>query len=116
MDPERGTLVRTNHFLTPTPAAQEKTWLYQPDSGRRHDLIRYRLTLNTPTGPDELVALLRSGAGEAPLTCVPDMSLPQGERWATLATVILEPAARTARVLDGTPVDTGTRPWRRLTA
>ncbi|MDI3405159.1 C45 family autoproteolytic acyltransferase/hydolase [Streptomyces cavernicola] len=115
--PEHGTLVRTNHFLTPTPAAQEKSWLYQPDSGRRYDLIRDRLAASTPPAtPDDLVAFLRSGAGEAPLTCIPDMSLPQGERWAGLATVILEPAARTARVLDGTPVDADTRPWRRLSA
>ncbi|MFM9370602.1 C45 family autoproteolytic acyltransferase/hydolase [Streptomyces sp. Da 82-17] len=117
LDPEHGTLVRTNHFLTPTPAAREKTWLYQPDSGERYELIRRRLAeYGPPAGPDELVPFLRSGPGEAALTCVPDMSLPQGQRWAGLATVVLEPAARTARVLDGTPVDAEKRPWRRLMA
>ncbi|MFJ1826850.1 C45 family autoproteolytic acyltransferase/hydolase, partial [Streptomyces sp. NPDC088178] len=37
MQPEQGMLVRTNHFLMPGPAADEKTWLHQPDSGERYD-------------------------------------------------------------------------------
>ncbi|MFI9780253.1 C45 family autoproteolytic acyltransferase/hydrolase [Streptomyces sp. NPDC051956] len=117
VESDRGTLVRTNHFLSPTPAAGEKTWLYQPDSGERYDLIRKRLTPTAlPQSPDELVALLVSGEGEAALTCLPDLSLPEGQRWASLATVVLEPAARTARILDGTPADAGSRPWRHLVA
>ncbi|MCB5906217.1 C45 family autoproteolytic acyltransferase/hydolase [Streptomyces pinistramenti] len=117
LEPDNGTLVRTNHFLTPTPAANEKTWLYQPDSGNRYALIQQRLTDTAPPrSADELVALLVSGEGEAALTCLPDMSLPEGQRWASLATVILEPAARTARILDGTPADAVTRPWRFLHA
>ncbi|WP_199566583.1 C45 family autoproteolytic acyltransferase/hydolase [Streptomyces triticagri] len=115
--PEGGALVRTNHFLSPTPAAREKTWLYQPDSGERHELLRWRLAESpAPTAPDDLVAFLRSGAGEAALTCVPDMNLPEGQRWASLATVVLDPRTRTARVLDGTPVEAETRVWRTLRA
>lgn len=113
----RDTLVRTNHFLTPAPAAHEKTWLYQPDSSERYALLRERLTATPPPATaDELVGLLVSEEGEAPLTCLPDMTLPEGRRWASLATVLLEPASRTARVLDGTPLDAGSRPWRRLSA
>ncbi len=81
------------------------------------DLIRKRLTpMALPQSPDDLVGLLASGEGEAALTCLPDMSLPEGQRWASLATVILEPTTSTARILDGTPADSGSRPWRHLAA
>ncbi|MEU3708626.1 C45 family autoproteolytic acyltransferase/hydolase [Streptomyces catenulae] len=112
-----GVHIRTNHFLTPVPAAREKSWLYQPDSGERHALLRGRLAETAPPASvDDLVPFLVSGPGEAALTCLPDMSLPEGRRWASLATVLLEPATRTARVLDGTPAEAGERPWRRLCA
>ncbi|WP_217585229.1 hypothetical protein, partial [Microbacterium sp. GbtcB4] len=37
------TWLRTKHFLTEAPAAHEKTWLYQPDSGLRWQYLRDRL-------------------------------------------------------------------------
>ncbi|MFF9351987.1 C45 family autoproteolytic acyltransferase/hydolase [Streptomyces sp. NPDC014734] len=112
-----GTFVRTNHFLTPTPAADEKTWLYQPDSGERRDFVRARLAAAPPpVTPDDLVGFLVTGKGEPPVTCLPDPDEPLGRRWASLATVVLEPATRAARILDGTPADIGTRDWRVLTA
>ncbi|MFE2374643.1 hypothetical protein [Streptomyces sp. NPDC059398] len=69
-----------------------------------------------PATPDRLAALLVTGDGEPPVTCLPDPDAPLGRRWASLATVTLEPATRTARILDGTPADIGTRAWRTLTA
>lgn len=115
--PEQGTLLRTNHFLTPVPAAGEKSRLYQPDSGERYDFVRARLTRGRPpTTVDELAGLLVTGPGEPPVTCVPDPDMPLGQRWASLATVALEPATRTARILDGTPADIGSRDWRVLVA
>ncbi|WP_331770287.1 C45 family peptidase [Embleya sp. NBC_00888] len=115
--PRNGVLVRTNHFLTPTPAADEKTWLYQPDSGERYDFVRARLgRRGAPNAAGELVDYLVTGAGEPPVTCRPDPDKPLGQRWATLATVVLEPAARTATVLDGTPAEARARTWRTLTA
>ncbi|MFD5190389.1 C45 family autoproteolytic acyltransferase/hydrolase [Streptomyces sp. NPDC058357] len=117
MRPEHGTLVRTNHFLTPMPAADEKTWLYQPDSGERYDFVRARLArAQAPATLDELAGHLVTGDGEPPVTCLPDLDKPLGQRWASLATVALDPATRTARVLDGTPADIGSRDWRVLTA
>ncbi|MFB6813919.1 C45 family autoproteolytic acyltransferase/hydrolase [Streptomyces sp. NPDC056347] len=114
---ENGTLVRTNHFLTPEPAANEKTWLYQPDSGERHDFVRDRLGRGRgPATPEELAGLLVTGDGEPAVTCLPDLDKPLGQRWASLATVALDPATRTARILDGTPADIGSRDWRVLTA
>ncbi|GHB47438.1 peptidase C45 [Streptomyces viridiviolaceus] len=111
-----GTFVRTNHFLTPVLAADEKSWLYQPDSGERHDFVRARLARRQPTTVDDLAAVLVTGDGEPPVTCVPDPDAPLGRRWASLATLTLEPATRTARILDGTPADIGSRDWRVLTA
>ncbi|MFF9556179.1 C45 family autoproteolytic acyltransferase/hydrolase [Streptomyces albus] len=114
----RGMLLRTNHFLTPSLTPGEKSWLYQPDSCARRDFVAARLA-DSPELPDDtdaLVSLLVTGPGEPPVTCLPDPSAPLGRRWAGLATVTLEPATRTARVLDGTPADLGTTDWRVLTA
>jgi len=106
-----GTWLRTNHFLTAQPAAHEKTWLYQPDSGQRWDFLRDRLTRGAaPADAEQLRAALVTGDGEPPVTCVPDLTLPMGQRWASLATVVLDPTARRADVLDGTPAENSTRP------
>ncbi|WP_067179535.1 C45 family autoproteolytic acyltransferase/hydolase [Microtetraspora niveoalba] len=117
VEPVGGTVIRTNHFLSPTPREGEKNELYQPDSGERYDLVAARLARRPePRDARELLGFLHSGPGEPRLCCVPDMSLPLGQRWATLATVVLEPALRTARVADGSPLDARDRPWRVLTA
>ncbi|WP_447034741.1 C45 family autoproteolytic acyltransferase/hydolase [Streptomyces sp. DSM 118878] len=120
--PEHDTFVRTNHFLTPVPAAEEKSWLYQPDSGERRAFVLDRLDhldrlgRGRPTTVDDLPELLVTGPGEPPVTCLPDPDKPLGQRWASLATITLEPSTRTAAILDGTPADIGTRGWRILTA
>ncbi|GAA3089922.1 hypothetical protein GCM10017562_70870 [Streptomyces roseofulvus] len=110
------THLRTNHFLSPRPARHEKTWLYQPDSGERYAFLRDRLDHAPAAGPDELLRLLVTGPGEPPVTCVPDPAAPLGRRWASLATVLLDPAERTARILDGTPAEHADRPWYTLRA
>ena len=50
-----------------------------------------------------------------PLTCRADMSKGYGDRWATLATLITDPEARTIRILDGMPTEAETGEWRTLT-
>ncbi|MFJ3903036.1 C45 family autoproteolytic acyltransferase/hydolase [Streptomyces sp. NPDC090025] len=120
------TYLRTNHFLTPVPAAEEKSRLYQPDSGERYRFLRDRLADGGPTGldagraaagvPERTAGLLVTGPGEPPVTCLPEPGAPLGRRWASLATVVLDPAARTVQVLDGTPAERFTRPWRQLRA
>ncbi|MGW4158212.1 hypothetical protein [Streptomyces sp. NPDC004788] len=44
------------------------------------------------------------------------MPAPLGSRWASLATIALDPAVREARILDGTPAEHGSRPWTTLRA
>ncbi|MFI6942603.1 C45 family autoproteolytic acyltransferase/hydrolase [Streptomyces sp. NPDC050418] len=114
---ERGMLLRTNHFLTPALTAGEKSWLYQPDSDERHAFLtgRLRSAAQLPSDADALTAFLVTEEGQPAVTCLPDLSKPLGQRWASLATVTLDPATRTVSVLDGTPADTDGGPWRSLT-
>ncbi|MHA3685088.1 C45 family autoproteolytic acyltransferase/hydrolase [Leucobacter sp. HY1908] len=113
IEQQAGAVVRTNHFQAPLPLERQKP-VYEPDSSQRLALVQRRLATGLPAGDEQLVALLESGAGEPPLTCVPDMTQPLGERWATLCTVLTDPAARSLRVLDGTPLDAGSKEWRTL--
>lgn len=111
-----GSVQRTNHFQHETPLAQQKNEVYEPDSTARLELVRERLKAASPANTDAMIDLLVSGEGQPPLTCHADMALAFGERWATLATVITEPAARTIRILDGMPTDAATGAWRTLSA
>ncbi|GAA3443709.1 C45 family autoproteolytic acyltransferase/hydolase [Planomonospora venezuelensis] len=117
VEPVGGSVIRTNHFLSPVPRAGEKNELYQPDSGERYDLVASRLARGPePRSATELLGLLRSEPGQPQLCCVPDMALPLGQRWATLSTIVLEPADRSMRVTEGSPLGARDRPWRVLTA
>ncbi|MBK0422315.1 hypothetical protein JD292_09540 [Leucobacter sp. CSA2] len=109
-----GSVQRTNHFLNSTPLAGQKTAQAEPDSSARLALIRSRLEGGLPRDEAGLVDLLVSGEGEAPLTCRPDLSLPVGEHWATLATVVTEPERGRIRILDGMPTEAETGAWRVL--
>lgn len=109
-------VVRTNHFQDAAPLAGQRTQLYEPDSTERFDLIRERLAEGSPKNAEALVKLLESAEGEAPLSCVPDMSLAFGDRWATLATIVTDPEARTLSVLDGMPTEVHQKTWRTLSA
>ncbi|PRI11296.1 C45 family autoproteolytic acyltransferase/hydolase [Leucobacter massiliensis] len=110
-----GSVQRTNHFQAAELLAGQKNESYEPDSSERLALVRSRLAGGSPASGEELVRLLVSGEGEAPLSCRADMSKGYGERWATLATVVSDPAARSIRILDGMPTDAETGSWRELT-
>ncbi|MGW4042226.1 C45 family autoproteolytic acyltransferase/hydolase [Streptomyces sp. NPDC004721] len=117
IEPVNGTVVRTNHFLSAEAQADEKTERTQPDSGERYRLIQSRLhEYPEPHTSDELLAFLYSDPGQPLLCHRPDRSLPLGERLATLATVQLEPAVRTARLANGSPIDARAGDWRTLVA
>lgn len=114
--PILGVSLRTNHFLDAATVNKQKTELYEPDSSERLQLIRTRLASKIPLTERELVEIFISGPGEAPLCCIPDMSMELGHRWATLATVVTDPSTRTMRVFDGMPSDAVHGTWRELVA
>ncbi|WP_336660510.1 C45 family peptidase [Leucobacter sp. USHLN153] len=116
IDEVAGSVQRTNHFQTEEPLAHQKSALYEPDSSERLALVRERLAGGLPESSTELVRLLLSGEGQPPLTCVPDMTLSFGDRWATLATVVTDPDARTIRIFDGMPPEAEHGEWRVLQA
>lgn len=116
-EPVGGSVIRTNHFLDPVPSAHERAGLDKPDSTARYDLIRSRLDHEPAPGEAaDLLPYLFSEPEQPRLCAVPDMSLALGERWGSLATVLLEPAARTVRVADGTPLAARAGEWRVLMA
>lgn len=109
-----GYLIRTNHFQRSTPLREQKA-SYEPDSSERFDLVEQRIEAGRPADLTALVALLESGEGDPPLSCVADLKMPLGDRWATLATVVMSPAERRIRVLDGMPTEAATGAWREFT-
>lgn len=110
-----GSVQRTNHFQDATPLEGQKSDVYEPDSSERLELVRERLDAAVPANTNAMIDLLVSGEGQPPLTCHADMSKNYGERWATLATIITDPDARTINILDGMPTDAATGTWRTLT-
>lgn len=116
LHPTDGYLPHTNHFLDPGNAEREKPGLYEPDSQDRHALITSRLAgYPAPAQADDLLRYLNSEPGEPRLCCVPDPGAAFGDRWVTLATVLLDPAQRGARILAGSPRQAGSRRWTALT-
>jgi isopenicillin-N N-acyltransferase-like protein len=112
-----GFLPHTNHFLDARNAPFEKPGLYDPDSQERLRLITSRLVRDpAPERADDLVEFLCSEPGQPQLCCVPDPSAVFGQRWATLATVLLEPKHRRARILAGTPRDASGGTWSTMVA
>jgi isopenicillin-N N-acyltransferase-like protein len=111
--PDQGYLLHTNHFLDPRLARGEKRALYQPDSDQRIGLLRSRCADRFDVrDPLELVGYLCSTRDDgADLCCVPDPAAPLGERWATLATVVLRPETRTMKVSPGTPTMVTPSSW-----
>lgn len=107
-----GSVQRTNHFQHPTPLTGQRADVEESQSPARLELVRSRLATGLPATPEALVEVLISGEGEAPLCCVPNMSLEYGERMSTLATIVTDPVGRTVRVVDGMPTRAAAGPWR----
>ncbi|MEE6166388.1 MULTISPECIES: C45 family peptidase [unclassified Mycolicibacterium] len=112
-----GYLPHTNHFLDTSNTPFEKPGLYDPDSQDRLRLIESRLQrYPVPVRADDLVPFLHSDPGEPQLCCVPAPGAVFGQRWATLATVLLEPEHHRARILTGTPREARDGVWHVLHA
>jgi isopenicillin-N N-acyltransferase-like protein len=109
-------LLHTNHFLDAGLARRERTELYHPDSQQRLDLLTDRCERRfAPDSPEDLLPYLCSGPGDpAELCCVPAPGARLGDRWATLATVTLDPAGGRMQVAAGPPSTAGAGDWRTL--
>lgn len=117
LEPVDGLLVHTNHFRDPRLASGD---LRSPATSGSWD--RYQVVAGAAAAADglasaeDLVRCLHTEPGPTNVCCVPEPDACYEDRWATLATVVLEPAPRRARVLAGSPLDVGSRAWRVLTA
>ncbi|WP_055599892.1 C45 family autoproteolytic acyltransferase/hydolase [Streptomyces aureus] len=125
---DRGWLVRTNHFLAPALAAGESRGRREPETYDRHRLLAERVLTHDgwrgteasggpALGPDALVRLLTAHRDDgAEVCCHAPAEGRLGSRWATLATVAVDPAERCLRVHDGGPCSAGPETWMPLTA
>ncbi|MFF8837718.1 C45 family autoproteolytic acyltransferase/hydolase [Streptomyces sp. NPDC015130] len=116
---DRGWLVRTNHFLDPALAAGELRGRREAETYDRHRLLsaRVREAEPGPLGPDALVRLLAAHRDDgAEVCCHAPAEGTLGGRWATLATVAVDPAQRRLLVHDGGPCTAGPTTWTDLTA
>ncbi|GEB59456.1 C45 family autoproteolytic acyltransferase/hydolase [Streptomyces gardneri] len=115
---DRGWLVRTNHFLDPALAAGELRGRREPETYDRHRLLTARVRERSgPLGPDALVRLLAAHRDDgAEVCCHAPAEGTLGGRWATLATVAVDPTERSLLVHDGGPCTAAPSTWTRLTA
>lgn len=106
LGPTAGHVAHTNHFLATANRLGARAASYDEDSRLRLALIDARMA-----GADDvldaaaLTDLLRSGPGDPQLCCTPAPGAAFGNRWRTLATVILDPRRRIAAVRSGSPND-----------
>lgn len=105
--PTEDVLLHTNHFLEQRLSDGEKSGVYDPDSQLRYGVLVDRAARGPlPRDAQDLIPYLVSYPGdEAELCCVPAEGAVLGQRWATLATVVMDSAARSMSVSAGSPLD-----------
>ncbi|NWF25537.1 penicillin acyltransferase [Streptomyces sp. PKU-EA00015] len=115
---DRGWLVRTNHFLDPALATGELRGRRAPETYDRHRLLTARvLGRPGPDGPDDLARLLTAHRDDgAEVCCHAPEGGALGTRWATLATVAVDPAERRLQVHEGGPCSARPSAWTPVTA
>src|SRR3954451_8599161 len=94
---ERGVLVHTNHFVAEPGRLADRMVREAPSSVLRLDHARRAMSRVAEGAIDEdaILGALRSHRGGWGAICVhPDPAAKFGDRWRTLATVIVDPAAR----------------------
>jgi isopenicillin-N N-acyltransferase like protein len=102
----RGVLVHTNHFIADPGRGGDRMVREAPDTVLRLDHAVRRMARLHEGEIDadavlETMASHRGGAGA--ICCHPAPGAAFGDRWTTLATIVLEPAAGEMRVLRGGP-------------
>ncbi|MBS1675845.1 MAG: peptidase C45 [Actinobacteria bacterium] len=105
--PTDGVLVHTNHFIELPPGLEEVSIYAMPDS-----IVRYGRTTDrlgepgTRWGIESLRAALTDHADRpSSVCCHPDPREPRTRQWATVMSVIFEPAARAAWLASGNPCE-----------
>ncbi|GAA2797064.1 C45 family autoproteolytic acyltransferase/hydolase [Nonomuraea dietziae] len=115
---DEGWLVRTNHFLDPVLAAGELRGRREPETYDRRRLLTARVHGGPgPDGPCDLAGLLSAHDDDGAEVCChapPEGAL--GTRWATLATVAVEPEERRLMVHQGGPCSARPSTWTTVTA
>ncbi|GLX02401.1 C45 family peptidase [Microtetraspora sp. NBRC 16547] len=110
---EAGRLVHTNHFVDPALAEGEFRGRAEPETYDRFRLLSDRMRERGDIdGADDVAALLDAHPGDgAEVCCHPPVGGTLGTRWATLATVVVEPAAGRLLVHDGGPCTARPSAW-----
>lgn len=100
-----GDLVHTNHFLSrQLPGPDVGLWV-MPDSPFR--LQRVRTAMRTASDVTAYEVMLGDHAGHPyGVCCHPDLSLPEPERGATVASGVMDLQSRTMRIASGLPCQT----------
>jgi isopenicillin-N N-acyltransferase-like protein len=105
MPDARGVLIHTNHFLADPGRAGDTMVRELPNTLLRLDHAGRRVAqIETPIEAEDLLTAMdshRGGAGA--ICCHPAAGAVFGDRWTTLATVVIEPARAEMRVLAGGP-------------
>lgn len=107
-----GFLIHTNHFIAPDQQDGALPLSATSRSEERISLLDERLrgfaaTTSAAGGPhpgaDDLLTLMCTGDGDAPVCTSADVHAPFGRRTATLVTVAIDPNAGTIRMSPGSP-------------
>ena len=99
-----GLLTHTNHFLTAPAATGDTELITGPDTVVRLDLLRRGLAGRERLVASDVLAVMDNHLlGGGGLCCHPDPTQPPAARFRTLATVVLDAAARALEVTEGGP-------------
>jgi isopenicillin-N N-acyltransferase like protein len=104
-----GWFAHTNHFLAPELQDGARPLSAASRSEERLDLVLARVAgASPPEGTADMLEHMCTGPGEAPVCRNAEAGAPFGERLATLVTAQFDPAAGTAVLSPGSPVDLAT--------
>ncbi len=112
-------LVHTNHFLDPGLAAGDLRVAPEPETLARLRLLAERVRSRTaPASRDLLVETLcaHEDADGAEVCCHPGEGQGFGTAWQTLATIVLDPTARTMALARGGPCEIDPGDWSNLSS
>ncbi|WP_231443130.1 C45 family autoproteolytic acyltransferase/hydolase [Brevibacterium zhoupengii] len=113
VDAGAGFLLHTNHFLHPELIPGSLELNATSTSRARHAHLEQRLedysrqerASDGPGSAADLIDILTTGPGEAPVSCTPDPGAAYGDRSATLVTVQIDPKRKQIDLAPGSPAD-----------